>query len=83
MMACTRHNLEVIRVLLDHGADPTLQNKDGWNAFHIACREGDPAVIKHLLYIRPEVWRTESKTRRTPLHTAGRTAGEPKIIHSN
>ncbi|XP_017349802.1 ankyrin repeat domain-containing protein 16 isoform X1 [Ictalurus punctatus] len=70
MMACTRRNLEVIRVLLDHGADPTLQNKDGWNSFHIACREGDPAVIEHLLHIRPEVWRTESKTRRTPLHTA-------------
>lgn len=71
MMACTRRNLEVLKVLLDHGADPTLQNKDGWNSFHIACREGDPAVIEHLLYIRLDVWKTESKTRRTPLHTAG------------
>lgn len=70
MMACTRRNLEVIRVLLEHGADPNLQNKDGWNSFHIACREGDSAVIEHLLDVRPEVWRTESKTRRTPLHTA-------------
>ncbi|XP_062861195.1 ankyrin repeat domain-containing protein 16 [Trichomycterus rosablanca] len=70
MMACTRRNLEVIKVLLYHGADPTLQNKDGWNSFHIACREGDPAVIEHLLCVRPEVWMTESKTRRTPLHTA-------------
>ncbi|KAF5901454.1 Rab GDP dissociation inhibitor beta, partial [Clarias magur] len=70
MMACTRHNLEVIKALLDHGADPSVQNKDGWNSFHIACREGDPVVIAHLLHTRPEVWRTESKTRRTPLHTA-------------
>ncbi|XP_026876031.2 ankyrin repeat domain-containing protein 16 isoform X2 [Electrophorus electricus] len=70
MMACTRRDLEVIQVLLNHGANPTLQNKDGWNSFHIACREGDAAVIQYLLLVRPEVWRTESKTRRTPLHTA-------------
>ncbi|KAI4786401.1 hypothetical protein KUCAC02_037145 [Chaenocephalus aceratus] len=70
MMACTRRNLSVIEELLSLGADPALRNKDGWNCFHIACREGDPLVIKRLLLIRPDVWRTESKTQRTPLHTA-------------
>ncbi|KAI1882340.1 hypothetical protein AGOR_G00249660 [Albula goreensis] len=70
MMACTRRNLEVIRELMAHGADPALKNKDGWNCFHIACREGDPDVIQHLLLASPDVWRTESKIHRTPLHTA-------------
>ncbi|XP_047431940.1 ankyrin repeat domain-containing protein 16 [Mugil cephalus] len=70
MMACTRRNLEVIQELLCHGADPALRNKDGWNSFHIACREGDPLVVQHLLLAAPDIWRTESKTRRTPLHTA-------------
>ncbi|XP_041636316.1 ankyrin repeat domain-containing protein 16 isoform X2 [Cheilinus undulatus] len=70
MMACTRRNLDVIQELLQHGADPSLRNKDGWNSFHIACREGDPSIVQHLLLIAPDVWRTESKTRRTPLHTA-------------
>uniref|UniRef100_A0A3P9JRA9 Ankyrin repeat domain-containing protein 16 n=1 Tax=Oryzias latipes TaxID=8090 RepID=A0A3P9JRA9_ORYLA len=70
MMACTRKNLDVIQELLDHGANPALRNKDGWNAFHIACREGDPQVVEHLLLVFPDIWRTESKTRRTPLHTA-------------
>ncbi|XP_028253733.1 ankyrin repeat domain-containing protein 16 [Parambassis ranga] len=70
MMACTRRKLEVIQELLFHGADPTLKNKDGWNSFHIACREGDPQVVQHLLYTTPDIWKTESKTRRTPLHTA-------------
>eukprot|EP00064_Thunnus_orientalis_P005069 superscaffoldBa00000483_g5082 len=70
MMACTRRNLDVIQELLCHGADPALRNKDGWNSFHIACREGDPLVIQHLLLIAPDVWKTESGTRRTPLHTA-------------
>ncbi|XP_070709592.1 ankyrin repeat domain-containing protein 16 [Pempheris klunzingeri] len=70
MMACTRRNLDVIQELLCHGADPALRNKDGWNSFHIACREGDPLVIQHMLLAVPDVWRTESKTQRTPLHTA-------------
>ncbi|CAG5927243.1 ankyrin repeat domain-containing protein 16 [Menidia menidia] len=70
MMACTRKNLEVIQELLFHGADPTLRNKDGWNAFHIACREGSPMVVEHLLNTATDIWRTESKTCRTPLHTA-------------
>ncbi|XP_026182125.1 ankyrin repeat domain-containing protein 16 [Mastacembelus armatus] len=70
MMACTRRNLNVIKELLHHGADPELRNKDGWNSFHIACREGDPLVVQHLLLVAPDVCRTESKTRRTPLHTA-------------
>lgn len=75
-MACTRRNLEVVLELLAHGADPMLQNKDGWNSFHIACREGDPAIIHHLLLAKPEVWKTKSKTGRTPLHTAGIEAQE-------
>ncbi|XP_045714065.1 ankyrin repeat domain-containing protein 16 isoform X2 [Phyllostomus hastatus] len=39
MMACTRKNLGVIQDLVEHGANPLLKNKDGWNSFHIACRE--------------------------------------------
>ncbi|XP_061662554.1 ankyrin repeat domain-containing protein 16 isoform X2 [Syngnathoides biaculeatus] len=70
MMACTRRNLHVIRELLEHSADPFLRNKDGWSAFHIACREGDPRVVRYLLEVAPDVWRSESKTRRTPLHTS-------------
>lgn len=74
MMACTRRNLPVIRDLLSHGADPALRNKDGWTSFHIASREGDPLVVQCLLTSAPDVWRTESKTCRTPLHTAGKDA---------
>ncbi|XP_040104774.1 ankyrin repeat domain-containing protein 16 isoform X3 [Oryx dammah] len=70
MMACTRRNLEVIRDLVEHGANPLLKNKDGWNSFHIASREGDPLILQYLLAVCPSVWRTDSKIGRTPLHTA-------------
>ncbi|XP_062955783.1 ankyrin repeat domain-containing protein 16 isoform X2 [Cynocephalus volans] len=70
MMACTRKNLEVIQDLVEHGANPLLKNKDGWNSFHIASREGDPLILQYLLTVYPDAWKTESKIRRTPLHTA-------------
>ncbi|KAM3926138.1 ankyrin repeat domain-containing protein 16 [Leptodactylus fuscus] len=70
MMASTRKNLDVIKDLIEHKADPKLKNKDGWNSFHIASREGDPDVINYLLDTFPDIWNTESKIKRTPLHTA-------------
>ncbi|XP_063253218.1 ankyrin repeat domain-containing protein 16 isoform X2 [Prinia subflava] len=70
MMACTRKNLGVIRVLVEHGANPLLRNKDGWNCFHIASREGHPEVLRYLLDVSPGCWDTQSTTGRTPLHTA-------------
>uniref|UniRef100_A0A8C5TW51 Ankyrin repeat domain-containing protein 16 n=1 Tax=Malurus cyaneus samueli TaxID=2593467 RepID=A0A8C5TW51_9PASS len=69
MMACTRKNLEVIQTLVEHGANPLLRNKDGWNCFHIASREGHPEVLQYLLDASPGCWDTESTTGRTPLHT--------------
>lgn len=82
MMACTRRNLEVIRDLVEHGANPLLKNKDGWNSFHIASREGDPLILQYLLAVCPSAWRTESKIRRAPLHTAGvvQTCGMPPTV---
>ncbi|XP_008567635.1 PREDICTED: ankyrin repeat domain-containing protein 16 isoform X2 [Galeopterus variegatus] len=76
MMACTRKNLEVIQDLVERGANPLLKNKDGWNSFHIASREGDPLILQYLLTVCPDAWKTESKIRRTPLHTAGATMNE-------
>ncbi|XP_074725754.1 ankyrin repeat domain-containing protein 16 [Strix uralensis] len=70
MMACTRKNLEVIKALVEHGANPLLKNKDGWNCFHIASREGHPQVLRYLLDVSPGSWDTESAIKRTPLHTA-------------
>ncbi|NWS54804.1 ANR16 protein, partial [Chunga burmeisteri] len=70
MMACTRKNLDVIKALVEHGANPLLKNKDGWNCFHIASREGHRQVLQYLLDMSPGSWDTESTIKRTPLHTA-------------
>lgn len=77
MMACTRQNLEVIKELVEHGANLLLKNKDGWNCFHIASREGHLQVLQYLLAVSPSSWDTESTIRRTPLHTAGQESPVP------
>ncbi|NXX19443.1 ANR16 protein, partial [Podargus strigoides] len=80
MMACTRQNLEVIKALVEHGANPLLKNKDGWNCFHIASREGHPQVLQYLLDVSPGSWDTESTIKRTPLHTADFTAATDNSV---
>ncbi|CAL4059029.1 unnamed protein product [Meganyctiphanes norvegica] len=70
MLACTRQSVPLISILLDHGADPLLVNKDGWSSFHVACREGNVEVLEHLLKVNSKLWNTVSKNGRAPLHTA-------------
>jgi len=72
MLACTKDNMEVIRVLIEQGGATyaTLKNKDGWTCFHIACREGHVDVLRYFLRLNGNLWQTRSNVGRTPLHTA-------------
>ncbi|XP_074645482.1 ankyrin repeat domain-containing protein 16-like isoform X2 [Tubulanus polymorphus] len=70
MLSCTKSNLDVVRMLVDHGASTRLVNKDGWNGFHIACREGHSEIVSFLLEQDEDLWKSVSKNGRTPLHTA-------------
>ncbi len=38
MLACTKDDVETVRLLVENGASLSLRNKDGWTSFHIACR---------------------------------------------
>ncbi|XP_076325016.1 uncharacterized protein LOC143232883 isoform X5 [Tachypleus tridentatus] len=71
MLACTKNNLSVIRALVECGANLLLQNKDGWNSFHIAC--------SYLVEQNSCKLDTVSKNGRTPLHTAA-LHGHLKIV---
>ncbi|XP_066278888.1 ankyrin repeat domain-containing protein 16-like isoform X2 [Branchiostoma lanceolatum] len=70
MLACTKTNLTVVKLLREAGADLTIRNKDGWNCFHIACREGDVNILNYLLDCDSTLWDSVSTNGRTPLHTA-------------
>ena len=73
MLACTKSNMDVIRILIEEGAAASLsmRNKDGWTCFHLACRQGQADIIAYLLALQPQIWQTTSRNGRTPLHTAG------------
>ena len=71
MLSCAKSNLDVIRVLVQNGANLRLRNKDGWNCFHIAAREGQTNILNYLLDSCTDIWNSCSKNGRTPLHTAG------------
>nr|CAB3221754.1 ankyrin repeat domain-containing protein 16-like [Phallusia mammillata] len=71
MMACSkRNNLKVIKLLVNAGANSGLVNKDGWNCFHIASREGDTETLQYLHKNNPLLCKEVSKNMRSPLHTA-------------
>ncbi len=71
MLACTKQNDVIVKLLIEHGASPSLRNKDGWNSFHLACREGNAYIVSYLLTVDPTLWQSRSKNGRTPLHTTG------------
>ena len=47
MVASTKGNLDVVRQLIDGGANLQLRNKDGWNCLHIAARF---MMLKYFLF---------------------------------
>ena len=80
MLACTKkNNLKVVKILIEGQADLDLVNKDGWNAFHLAAREGDVDIMKFLLEKSPNCHKTVSKNGRTPLHSAA-LAGDRECL---
>ena len=74
MLAATKVGsdaLKVIRILLEQGnANAGLQNKDGWNTFHLAAREGNLDILNLIFEKSPTSCVSKSKNGRTPAHTA-------------
>ncbi|KAH3880250.1 ankyrin repeat domain-containing protein 16-like [Dreissena polymorpha] len=70
MLACSKVDLYVVQELVNHGANLKLKNKDGWNCFHVAVREGNLDIIAYLLDCDSTLWDTVSLNGRSPLHTA-------------
>jgi len=68
MVAASNDNLQAVKCLLEHGADPSLQDNDGWNVLHFASR-GGPEIIELILSHVPTI---DSITKKgsTPLMLA-------------
>ena len=79
MLACTRDCLCIIQLLVEAGARLDLKNKDGWNAFMIACRQGNIPILSYLLASDSGVCQCVSRNGRVPLHTAA-INNKPKVL---
>ncbi len=67
---------EIVRVLLEHGADPNLGSRhENWSSLHMAAYKGDPDVIRLLLQHGAIPHAITSERRWTPLHVLAWSGG--------
>jgi ankyrin repeat protein len=68
-LATDNNHIEIVRILLDSGADPSLANDGGWTALHIAADKGHEDIVDLLLRRGVDI-NAETKLGETPLHWA-------------
>ena len=69
-IASAHHHLDVVRVLLDHGATVRLQDGMGCTPLHVAVRAGAHAITRLLVCWCVELLHVRNAAGRTPLHDA-------------
>ncbi|KAH6814583.1 Ankyrin repeat family protein [Perilla frutescens var. frutescens] len=72
---------EVVREMIKHYdlADAGIKAKNGFDALHIAAKQGDLEVVKVLMEAHPELSMTVDTSNTTALHTAA-TKGHIEIV---
>ena len=75
LIAARNDKLQAVKYLVQQGADPSLQDHDGWNVLHFASKFGNPEIIELMLSHVPSI---DSITKEgvTPLMIA---AGNDKL----
>ncbi|XP_057781666.1 ankyrin repeat-containing protein At5g02620-like [Salvia miltiorrhiza] len=73
--------MEVVREMIKHYslADAGIKAKNGFDALHIAAKQGDLEVVKVLMEAHPELSMTVDSSNTTALHTAA-TQGHIEIV---
>lgn len=69
MLAAKSDFAEAVKILLDHGADPTRTNHFDETALHFACHHYTVATVAALLEAGADV-NAQDRTHQTPLHIA-------------
>ncbi len=62
-------HVKVVRILVEHGADTTAQNKNGWTPLHSASLNGHVEVARFLVERGADAT-AQNKNGWTPLHSA-------------
>ena len=72
-----RLQLDVLRLLIRHGADVNETDKNGVTPLHRAVRFRSPVAVKFLLERGADPNAVDRRTRSTPLHRAVTSTGAP------
>lgn len=67
--AAAGHHVNIVRLLLEHGAQPNTRQQQGWTAVHSAAQEGDRAMLELLLKYGADP-RATNDAGKTPLQLA-------------
>jgi ankyrin repeat protein len=76
-VASSSREAELVRLLLQAGADPNAKAKDGWSALMMATRDGYHQVVEYLLEAGADVFGARDMFGRTALDIATTTRGQP------
>lgn len=76
-VACSIGNRDIVRYLIDHGADPSIATVKDDTCLMIACRQGHRKIVSLLLKHGVNV-NAQSKTGKTALHECA-TSGSIRI----
>jgi ankyrin repeat protein len=68
-VACEKGHVQVVKELVEHGADVDVKDKDGSSPLHWACAKGHLAVVNELLSRGANI-EVEDIDGNTPLHLA-------------
>ena len=65
----SREMVEVVRLLVEQGADVTAKDKNSSTPLHLASSFGSPEIVRLLIERGVDIT-AEDESRRTPLHLA-------------
>lgn len=77
--AAMRGDLNVVRRLLQNGADVNAAHGDGMTALHWAAERGDDAMSEMLIYAGANVTAVTRIGQYTPLHVASKNGNAPVV----
>ncbi|RKP35103.1 ankyrin repeat-containing domain protein, partial [Dimargaris cristalligena] len=73
-------NASLVSLLLDHGAEPRLRNKDGYTPVHLASQYNQLTALQLMVRAQPSSALLATRNGRLPIHLAARQGGREVVL---
>ncbi|KAJ1990404.1 hypothetical protein H4R33_001730 [Dimargaris cristalligena] len=78
--AALKGNASLVSLLLDHGAEPRLRNKDGYTPVHLASQYNQLTALQLMVRAQPSSALLATRNGRLPIHLAARQGGREVVL---